>query len=353
MMQKLASSQQLDMMFQLDDDPFEMSNLLGLNGMTAANSTIIQAEHMRCLLLDWMSRLDGPVGYYSDPEANYGQGNGDISEIRDRQSWTAIGFWTSAGDTGVLEMGKVSWTGEAFVRHDWLYMGTRIFEQTIEVSSMMFTGQDANLFSVDASTPLEFGHKACVPIRISFSSSTSLSSTPVDASLVIQWKELGTSQSANVATIQLSMADYDFEAQNLGYPPPPTIAPTISPVPTNPPTVRQTTSPLSNPTAPVVSPTSPAAANFNPSTSIADIPSTPTTSPSPTSMSDATFAPSTIQGENATMEYTLSPAMNGCGSSDCDENSTQISAGREMRQLKFFPLFAVTFMVLCFGGMPH
>ena len=133
-MQKLAASQRLDMMFDLDEDPYELNNLVGLNGMTAANSTIIQAEHMRCLLLDWMTRLDGSVGYYSDPAANYGQGKGDISEIRDRQSWTAIGFWTSASDTGVMEMGKVSWTGDAYVRHDWLYMGTRISEQTIEVS---------------------------------------------------------------------------------------------------------------------------------------------------------------------------------------------------------------------------
>jgi hypothetical protein len=92
MMQKLAASQQLDMMFDLDADPYELSNLVGLNGITASNSTIIQAEHMRCLLLNWMTRLDGSVGYYSDPAANYGQGNGDISEIRDRQSWNAIGF---------------------------------------------------------------------------------------------------------------------------------------------------------------------------------------------------------------------------------------------------------------------
>ena len=65
-------------MFDLDDDPYELNNLVGLNGMTAANSTIIQAEHMRCLLLDWMTRLDGSVGYCSDPAANYGQGNGDV-----------------------------------------------------------------------------------------------------------------------------------------------------------------------------------------------------------------------------------------------------------------------------------
>jgi hypothetical protein len=150
------------------EDLYELNILVGLYGMTAANSTIIQAEHMRCLLVDWMTRLDSSVGYYSDPAANYGQGKGDISEIRNRQSWTANDFWTSASDSGVMEMGKVAWTGDAYIRHDWLYMGARISEQTTEVSSMTFSGQDANLCSFDASTPSEFGHKACIPIRIHF-----------------------------------------------------------------------------------------------------------------------------------------------------------------------------------------
>jgi hypothetical protein len=106
MIQKLAASEKLDMMFDLDKDPFEMNNLLGLNGMIAQDDTIIQAEHMRCLLLDWMTRLDGNVGYYSNPAANYNEGSGDITEIRERQSWKSIGFWTSASDTGALEFGK-------------------------------------------------------------------------------------------------------------------------------------------------------------------------------------------------------------------------------------------------------
>jgi hypothetical protein len=168
MMQKLAESQKHDMMFDLSTDPFELSNLLGINGMTAANHTIIHAEHLRCLLLDWMTRLDGTVGYYSDPAANYGQGNGDISEIRERQSWKTIGFWTSASDTMTLEMAKVSWTGDTYVRHEWLYMGTGIPGQTIKVSSMS---------------------NAWVPVRITFSSPAELYSTPLDDSLVIEWTE--------------------------------------------------------------------------------------------------------------------------------------------------------------------
>ena len=333
------------MMFDLDDDPYELNNLVGLNGMTAANSTIIQAEHMRCLLLDWMTRLDGSVGYCSDPAANYGQGNGDISEIRDRQSWTAIGFWTSASDTGVLEMGKLAWTGDAYVRHDWLDMGIRISEQYIKVSSMTLTGQDANLFSFDASTTFEFDHKACISIRVSFSSPATLSSTPVDASLVIQWSELGTGGPDNVLTIPLTMRDYDFEAQNLGYPPPPTFAATVSPAPTYPPTSRPPSSPLSNPTSAPISPISPGSTQAPSTFTAIDI---TTTSISPTIVIGTTLAPSTIPGENAG-DSTLPTAMNGCSSPDCsNDNTTTVSAGGETIPLKLFFLFAVTTITVLF-----
>ncbi|KAG7371623.1 molybdenum cofactor biosynthesis protein C [Nitzschia inconspicua] len=99
-----AISKRFDMMLGLDTDPFEMNSILGFNAMNATDATIIQAEHMRCLLLDWMTRLDGTVVYYSDPATNYGQSNGDISKIRDRQSWKAVGVWTSSSDSGVLEL---------------------------------------------------------------------------------------------------------------------------------------------------------------------------------------------------------------------------------------------------------
>jgi len=251
-MQKLATSQKLDMMFDLDSDPFELNNLLGLNALTASDSTIIQAEHMRCLLLDWMTRLNGEIGYFSDPLNNYGEGSGDISEIRARQSWKTTGFWTSASDTGVLEMGKVAWTGEAFVRHEWLYIGTRL-DQTIAVQSITVSGSDASLFSIDANLPIEFGLNSCVAIRVSFSSPTSLSTTPIDALLSIEWSELGSDASAvsrSTSSIQLTMKDYDFDSQVLGYPPPPTMSPTVSPAPTAIPVPRPT---VVNDSSPVVS----------------------------------------------------------------------------------------------------
>mmetsp|Transcript_17895 Transcript_17895/g.31335 ORF Transcript_17895/g.31335 Transcript_17895/m.31335 type:complete len:416 (+) Transcript_17895:2022-3269(+) len=236
MMQKLAESTEMDMMFDLEKDPFELNNLLGVNAMIASDATIVQAEHMRCLLLDWMTRLDGEKRYYSNPAANYGQGQGDITEIRNRQQWKSIGFWTCASDTNTLEMGRVAWTGNEFVRHEWLYLGTRL-EETIVVSSISLTGADAGLFSVNESPPIQFHQNACVKIRVSFASPLSLSTTPVDASLVLVWTAgsdagAGAAVTPTTTTIRLTMKDYDFDAQRLGYPPPPTAAPTVSPAPT-------------------------------------------------------------------------------------------------------------------------
>ena len=247
MMQKLAVSERFDMMFDLDADPYEMNNMLGRIGMAAPENTIIQAEHMRCLLLGWMERLDGDVGYYSDPAANYGEGSGDIAEIRDRQSWRPIAFWTSASDTGILEMGNVAWNNGAFVRHEWLYMGTRQEGQRIRLSSLSITGANAGLFTVDESAPIEFVAKACVPIRVSFSSPTTLTTTPIDASIVIEWSEIDANGAAVyplTTTIQLTMKSYNFDSSRLGYPPPPTLGPTLSPAPTRLPTARPTMAPV-------------------------------------------------------------------------------------------------------------
>jgi hypothetical protein len=68
-----------------------MCFLLHYDVITASNVTFTKAEHMRCFLLDWMTLLEGSFGCSGVPE------------IRDRQS---IGVWTSASDSGVVEMGK-------------------------------------------------------------------------------------------------------------------------------------------------------------------------------------------------------------------------------------------------------
>jgi hypothetical protein len=258
MMQKMASTEKLDMMFNLDSDKFEMSNLIGLNGMTASDETIVVAEHLRCLLLDWMERLDGTEGYYSDPQANYGEGTGDINEVRARQSWKQVGFWTSgstsSSNLGGLEFGRVAWTGSEFVRHQYLYMGTRL-DETITVSSIVVSGPNAGLFTIDDSTAgsLTFGKNTCVNVRVTFRSPTSLASTPIEASIVLQVSSDSTG-SITTVTVPITLSDYNFASQKLEYPPPATPSPTISKTPTYVPTAA----PISPPnTAPTFSPATP------------------------------------------------------------------------------------------------
>ena len=93
MVTKLAGSLRKDMLYDLDNDPYELHNLLlHPNGTTM--EVVGKAEHLKCLLLEWMERMDGP-GYYSgDPEwtdlvigpfsDNIAGSAGDIEEVQMR-----------------------------------------------------------------------------------------------------------------------------------------------------------------------------------------------------------------------------------------------------------------------------
>jgi hypothetical protein len=105
MLHKMASSNKLDMLKNLTADPYELNNLVGEKGMTGDYDILSKAEHLRCLLLESMERMDGDVGYYSDPAGNFGEGDGDITEVRNRQTWRVLDFWV--GDMH-MEFGSVS-----------------------------------------------------------------------------------------------------------------------------------------------------------------------------------------------------------------------------------------------------
>jgi arylsulfatase A-like enzyme len=205
MMQKLSSSTNMDMMFDLEKDPFEMDNLLGRNAMSADTSIIHKAEHMRCLLLDWMERLDGEQGYFSDPAANYGDSDGDIKEIKRRQKWKQVGFWIS---DEVLEFGRLTKGKDgSFVRHEYLYLGTRQ-DETITISSIDISGPDADSFTVDKNT-LEFEHRDCKTIRITLTSPHELpQGSNLTATVALQVdSSLGSQPDMSVYTIQLSLSN--------------------------------------------------------------------------------------------------------------------------------------------------
>jgi len=53
---RMRNSKVLDMLYDLDSDPFELVNLLGHNGMRAKQDVVGKAEHLKVLLIEWMRR---------------------------------------------------------------------------------------------------------------------------------------------------------------------------------------------------------------------------------------------------------------------------------------------------------
>lgn len=216
MMQKLSDSDELDMMYNLNQDPFERNNLLGRNAMNADTGVVAKAEHMRCLLLDWMQRLDGGINgdkaYFSDSANNYNDRGGDINEIRNRQQWKTLGLWTSAGLDDPLVFGQVSWTGSEFIRHEWLYTGNRK-DESLTIVSASLTGKDSVFFSVDEDAVIGrvIERNSCESIRITFRANVWAETAAVDATLLLT---LNYSDSDHSVTrrIPLVLGDMDFEA---------------------------------------------------------------------------------------------------------------------------------------------
>ena len=122
---KKSDSAVTDMLYDLKADPFEMSNLLRNGGEGMSNALIGKTEHLKILLLEWMRRMDGSKGYYSDKNFNAGVGNGDIAEIRGRRTWPAVPFWF--GDTE-LSFGTPALQDDGtYLRNEYLYMYVSCF----------------------------------------------------------------------------------------------------------------------------------------------------------------------------------------------------------------------------------
>jgi hypothetical protein len=126
---------------------------------------------LRCLLLDWMGRLDGFQRYYSDPTNNYDEGDGDITEIQNRQKWKDIDFWV--GDT-VIEFGTIGMAGSEYKRHEYLYFGSRISSTgddivvKLSLVSESGDGEDtSSSFSLDKTTVV-LKPGSCESVRITF-----------------------------------------------------------------------------------------------------------------------------------------------------------------------------------------
>jgi len=90
---KRADSHVTDMLFNLRFDPYEMHNMIGSKGHSASDSIIGKVEHLRCLMVEWMRRVDSERGYYSDPKYNLWMNKGDIREVKSRNTWRRKYSW--------------------------------------------------------------------------------------------------------------------------------------------------------------------------------------------------------------------------------------------------------------------
>jgi arylsulfatase A-like enzyme len=172
MMPRLANSSVIDMLYNVEADPFEMDNLLGTS---ADDSSVIgKAEHLKILLLEWLQRHDTDDRYFSSNVYNHGIGRGDVAEIASRRTWTALPYWQS--DSSVT-FGSPAAVGSEFIRNEYVYVGGH----GLRVSGVVVGGPDASFF--DAQVDLQ--RSDYTRIKVSFRSSDVASAESLVAWLVV------------------------------------------------------------------------------------------------------------------------------------------------------------------------
>jgi len=164
---KLESNLSYDQLYDLARDPFEMNNLLGSNAKSASKEIVGKAEHLKVLLYEWMNRMDGSKGLYSNPVFNAGEGRGDITEVQLRRTWNSSPIWVS--DTE-LRFGKPSIWGSMYTRNEFLYIG-RTTEGTLQVDKISLEGTDSRLFELSGFLKGYIGSEKHRRVKVTFRSS--------------------------------------------------------------------------------------------------------------------------------------------------------------------------------------
>jgi hypothetical protein len=117
-MTKHASSPIVDMLYNLELDPYETKNLLGSNKGGLPDLEVIgKAEHLKALLIEWMTRMDGPERLYSDRRFNLNEGRGDIEEVKNRRTWGKVRYWERDRELNFGSLAKLS--KDSFMRHEY------------------------------------------------------------------------------------------------------------------------------------------------------------------------------------------------------------------------------------------
>jgi hypothetical protein len=178
---ELQNSTGKDALFNLTADSFERTNLLDTTS-TQTLSVIGKAEHLKCLLLEWMIRNDGgSEKYYSDPKWNGNIGRGDLNEVRLRRRWRTVGQWLS---DQVITMKAPVFVEGMWRSNAWLYLG-RTTSGTLTVSSIALAGSKRSYFTVDRNQAT-IGQNDYVRIKVSFVSATNINPNSLGVSLVLK-----------------------------------------------------------------------------------------------------------------------------------------------------------------------
>jgi hypothetical protein len=120
-----ASNKVVDMLFDLEDDPHEMNNLLGSNSATATDSTIGKAEHLRALLQDYLVKNNHPAA----------------ETIKMRRTWPAPDFWVGDSSINFRPLLKDG------TRMEWLYIGSAT-DNDVSIEGIHVTGKDSECYSI-------------------------------------------------------------------------------------------------------------------------------------------------------------------------------------------------------------
>lgn len=173
---KLSEASRMDMLYDLETDPYEMNNLIGDKSDSASDELIGKAEHLKCLLVEWMQRMNGP-GYYSG-DARWSDSMtgpftdgirssaGDIEEVKRRRTWRSLDIWV--GDT-VLKFGRRARVGITFKRNEFLYFG-RTSPGLLYVNDVTVVGTESAFFTIESPPPVTIAQGDHARLKISYNS---------------------------------------------------------------------------------------------------------------------------------------------------------------------------------------
>jgi len=116
-----TDNKNVDMLFNLKEDPAEINNLIGKNGNMVPDTTISKAEHLKATLVKYLQDSDHPAA----------------GAVQDRQTWRETAFWADSS----LKFRDTLADG---TRIEWIYIGS----PSGEIVNVSVEGDIANCYGL-------------------------------------------------------------------------------------------------------------------------------------------------------------------------------------------------------------